>query len=71
MVHLLLEGADPAALKSGFPSVEILIERYRAEGARPAEAQERVAQVVALVLGWQLFEPFLAAAADLDLSTWP
>jgi hypothetical protein len=29
-----------------------------------------VAQVVALVLGWQLFEPFLAPA-DLDLSTWP
>jgi TetR/AcrR family transcriptional regulator, repressor for neighboring sulfatase len=60
LAHLLLEGADPASLKSGFPSIEALIETY--------QSPERVAQVVALVLGWQLFEPFLAAAAGLDLT---
>ena len=65
VAHLLLEGSDPAELKSGFPGFEALIGRCRDEGMTPKDARRRAAQVVALVLGWQLFEPYLTAAADL------
>jgi AcrR family transcriptional regulator len=65
VAHLLLEGADPTELKSGFPGFDALIERCRDEGMKPRDAKQRAAQVVALVLGWQLFEPYLTAAAGL------
>jgi AcrR family transcriptional regulator len=65
VAHLLLEGADPAELKSGFPGFEALIRRCTDAGMKPKEAQRRAAQVVALMLGWQLFEPYLTAAAGL------
>jgi AcrR family transcriptional regulator len=68
VAYLLLEGVDPAALKSGYPTVEALVAEHRATGVADRQAREHVAQVVALVLGWQLFEPFLAAAAGLDRS---
>jgi AcrR family transcriptional regulator len=65
LAHLLLDGADPADLKSGFPGIEALIQRCRDEGMKPNDAKRRAAQVVALVFGWQLFEPYLTAAAGL------
>lgn len=68
LAHLLLEGRDVADHKTAFPSMHALIERYQAAtDVSDADARTRVAQVAALVLGWQLFEPFLATAADLDL----
>jgi len=69
VAHLLLEGRDLADYKSGFPSMDAVIERYqRADGVTEDDARLRVAQIVAMVLGWQLFEPFLVAAAGLDQS---
>jgi len=69
LAHLLLEGRDLADHKSSFPSMHSLIDRYRAGAdVSEADARTRVAQVAALVLGWQLFEPFLASAAGLDLT---
>jgi AcrR family transcriptional regulator len=65
VAHLLLEGADPSELKSGFPGFDALIRRCRDEGMTAKVAKQRAAQVVALVLGWQLFEPYLTAAAGL------
>ena len=68
IAHLLLEGRDVAEFKAAFPTVQLLVERFgREDGVDDDQARARVAQVVALVLGWQLFEPFLGAAAGLDL----
>jgi TetR/AcrR family transcriptional regulator, repressor for neighboring sulfatase len=68
LAHLLLDGADPRDYKSGFPTVEALIATYRNEGFSAREAKVRAAQVAAMVLGWQFFEPFLTAAAGLEVS---
>jgi len=69
LAHLLLEGRDLTDLTTAFPSMHALIDRYRTgAGVSDADARTRVAQIAALVLGWQLFEPFLAAAAGLDLT---
>jgi AcrR family transcriptional regulator len=69
LAHLLLEGRAIGDHKTGFPSMHALIDRYRrASDVSDADARTRVAQVAALVLGWQLFEPFLASAAGLDLT---
>ena len=67
VAFLLLEGRDLADYKSGFPSMEAVISQYpRADDMTEDDARLRVAQIVAVVLGWQLFEPFLVAAAGLD-----
>ena len=68
VAHLILEGRDPAGFKTSFPSMDALVTRFRAAGLTPRAARERAAQVLAVVLGWQLFEPFLVAAAGLDPS---
>lgn len=67
VAFLLLEGRDLADYKSGFPSMDAVIAQYqRADGVSEDDARLRVAQIVAMVLGWQLFEPFLVAATGLD-----
>lgn len=66
VARLLLDGADLADYKSDFPGVRALISRYRGEGMPAAAARERAAQVVALVMGWTLFEPFVTTAAGLE-----
>src|SRR4051812_47172542 len=68
VAHVILEGRDPAQLKTSFPSIEVLVQRLRNTGMPNRRARERAAQVLAVVLGWQLFEPFLTAAAGLDVS---
>lgn len=68
LAFVLLEGRDPAELKTGFPAVEALVAGFRSDGLGLREARERAAQVTALVLGWQLFEPFLAGATGLDVT---
>jgi AcrR family transcriptional regulator len=65
---MLLEGRDVTRAQSDFPTVHTLIARLRARGHSDREARERAAQITALVLGWQFFEPFLGAAANLRLS---
>lgn len=68
VAHLLLEGTDLADYKSDFPGVRALIKRYRDDGMTLGAARERAAQVVTLVFGWTLFEPFVTAAAGLEQS---
>jgi AcrR family transcriptional regulator len=68
LAHLLLAGADPRDFKTGFPAVQWMVARYRKDGLSLREAREQAAQVTALVLGWQFFEPFLTAAAGLEVS---
>jgi AcrR family transcriptional regulator len=68
LAYLILEGRDPAELKTGFPALDALVERFKASGLRLSEARQRAVQLTALILGWQFFEPFLSAAAGLDSS---
>jgi TetR/AcrR family transcriptional regulator, repressor for neighboring sulfatase len=68
LAHLILAGEDPIGFKTDFPAVHHLIDRYRNQGMTAAQARTRAAQVIALVLGWQFFEPFVTAAAGLEPS---
>jgi AcrR family transcriptional regulator len=68
LAFLMLDSRDPADVKTDFPAMDALIARLRTEGVPLRAARERAAQVVALVFGWQLFQPFLTRAAGLDVS---
>jgi AcrR family transcriptional regulator len=63
--HLLLDAQDPAAMQTAFPALGAVVDHLRSGGLADHEARERAALVSALVLGWQLFEPFLRTAAGL------
>jgi AcrR family transcriptional regulator len=75
VAHLLLDWRDPASLQSAFPAADLMVERLqRLYGLDELAARRRVAQTVAVVFGWRLFEPFLEAAVgrevvDDDLAT--
>jgi AcrR family transcriptional regulator len=64
--YLLLDAQDPAAVQTEFPAIGALVRELRRRGMAEQEARARAAQVSALVLGWQLFEPFVAKAAGLS-----
>jgi len=66
MAHLVLEARDPTTVQDEFPAVRALVDALRSRGLVDDEARARAAQVTAMVLGWQLFEPFLAASAGVD-----
>ncbi|MGQ0825708.1 MAG: helix-turn-helix domain-containing protein [Actinomycetota bacterium] len=66
VASLLLEARDPAAVQTEFPTIAALVARLEREGR--ADARERAAQAAAFVLGWKLYEPFIAAATGLDVS---
>jgi AcrR family transcriptional regulator len=66
LAHLLLEGTDALSLKRTFPAVQALVGRLVDEGIDRNAAEERAAQISALVLGWQFFDRYLLTAAGLD-----
>ena len=68
VAHLLVSGTDLSRLRRSFPAMDALRQRFRDGGLSAEEASERSAQVVAMIMGWQLFEPFLAVANGLELS---
>jgi AcrR family transcriptional regulator len=63
--HLLLDAQDPATVQTTFPALFAVVDHLRGRGMADVAARERAVQVSALVLGWQLFEPFLTTAAGL------
>lgn len=65
MAHLVLEGREPSSLQDRFPAIDALVEAIRSGGVDETHARERAAQITALALGWQLFEPFVAAATKV------
>jgi AcrR family transcriptional regulator len=65
MAHLVLDARDPTSVQDDFPAVRALVDALRSRGLTADQARGRAAQVTALVLGWQLFEPFLAASAGV------
>jgi AcrR family transcriptional regulator len=68
VAHLLVSGTDLSRLRRSFPAMDALRQRFRDGGLTSQEAGERSAQVVAMIMGWQLFEPFLAEANGLERS---
>jgi AcrR family transcriptional regulator len=67
LARALLDGLDPAELQTQFPTVVALESIARDEhGLDDLTARLAAAQCVALILGWQVFEPWLRVAADLD-----
>jgi AcrR family transcriptional regulator len=66
VAHLLLESRNPADVQTSFPTIERLTADLRGRGMSPDEAAQRASLVGALVLGWQLFAPFLERAAGVE-----
>lgn len=65
LAHLILAADDPAAFQTDFPTQRLLVEHLRARGLSLPRARRRAAQMSALVLGWQLFGPFLTTATGI------
>jgi TetR/AcrR family transcriptional regulator, repressor for neighboring sulfatase len=69
IAHLVMDWRDPAALQSGFPAADLMVDRMQELiGVDEPTARRRVAQAVALVYGWRLYEPFVAAAFGRDVA---
>jgi AcrR family transcriptional regulator len=62
---LVLQGRDPGELKGSFPVFDKLIAHLQTQGLSRADAKLRTAQLIAQVIGWQLFEDFLIEGAGL------
>ena len=66
LVRAILDGEPVATLQREFPTVRLLKRAVASEhGFDEHEAAQRAAQILALELGWRMFEPFLIRAADL------
>ncbi|MBI2705203.1 MAG: TetR/AcrR family transcriptional regulator [Actinobacteria bacterium] len=67
LARSILDGRDPSLLQRDHPTVRMLVAWGRRDLALEADdAKVWAAQVLALQLGWRMFEPFLTAAAGLD-----
>jgi AcrR family transcriptional regulator len=67
LAHLVLEGYDVEELGWEFPLMQFVVSRLAAEpGVDLRDARMRAICMIALDIGWRLFEPLVAAAADLD-----
>ena len=67
LAHLVLEGYDVDALGWDFPLMHFVVGRLAAEpGADLRDARMRAICMVALDIGWRLFEPLVASGAELD-----
>jgi AcrR family transcriptional regulator len=67
LARAILDGKEVAALQRDFPTVSLLKQAVADEhGCGEREAARRAAQILALELGWRMFEPFLLRAAELQ-----
>lgn len=65
LARAVLDGEDPAAVQDRFPLAEQLLEKAPS-GAKGRPARIEVALVLAMGLGWLLFEPYLVRASGLE-----
>lgn len=65
LAHLCLEDDAEGALQREHPVVGGLLRRLEAADLAGADVRMRVAAGVVLVMGWQVFEPFILDAAGL------
>jgi AcrR family transcriptional regulator len=66
MARALLDGYPAGQLQTSFPNLADLLEQIRPSFDDDTSARLAAANVVALQLGWQLFQPFLCTALGLD-----
>jgi hypothetical protein len=62
----ILEGDLDAVLPENFPTLARLVELYRPNATDDLEAQAHVALLLAAVLGWGVFEPYLVGHVGLS-----
>ena len=65
LARAILDGYPVGQLQHQFPYVSGLVERARAHHPDELTARLAAANVIALELGWRLFEPFVRSAAGL------
>jgi TetR/AcrR family transcriptional regulator, repressor for neighboring sulfatase len=65
--HLILEGYDLERLDLDFPLMRFVVARLaETPGRDERDARMRAICLIALDIGWRLFEPLVAAGAELD-----
>lgn len=65
IARALLDGFAVGELQSSFPGAAELLDEVRTHHRSEEAAQLATAHVIALLFGWQLFEPFLRSATGL------
>jgi AcrR family transcriptional regulator len=65
LARAILDGYPVGQLQHQFPYVSGLVERARTHHQDEVTARLAAANVIALELGWRLFEPFVRSAAGL------
>lgn len=66
LARTLLDGYPAEQLQTRFPIIARLLDAAESQHANYDDAHTAVANVVALQLGWRLFEPFLRTAAEIE-----
>ena len=66
LARSILDGYDVGALQHHFPMMSAMVDQARAHHPDDEAARLAAAHVVALQIGWRLFEPFLRSAAGLQ-----
>ncbi|MFC6010263.1 TetR/AcrR family transcriptional regulator [Nocardia lasii] len=66
LARCLLDGYPVGQLQQRFPIMSALVERAAAAGADEQAAALAAANAAALMVGWELFGPFLRAATGLE-----
>jgi TetR/AcrR family transcriptional regulator, repressor for neighboring sulfatase len=65
IARALLDGFPAGKLQSSFPAAARLLDSIRPEHETEEGARLGAANAIALLLGWQLFEPFVRSATGL------
>ncbi|WP_085222210.1 TetR/AcrR family transcriptional regulator [Mycobacterium florentinum] len=68
IARALLDGFPAGKLQSSFPAAARLLDGIRPEHESEESARLGASHAIALLLGWQLFEPFIRSATGLDLA---
>ncbi|MGW2661316.1 TetR/AcrR family transcriptional regulator [Nocardia tengchongensis] len=66
IARCLLDGYPVGQMQQRFPVMTALVDHIRATGADDRTAALTAAHTTALVIGWELFAPFLRAATGLQ-----
>jgi AcrR family transcriptional regulator len=67
LARAILDGRQVATLQHEFPTVGLVKQALVYEhGYEEPEAARRAAHILALEMGWRMFEPFLVRAAELE-----
>lgn len=67
LARAILDGYPVGRMQRRFPTVSALVERSRRSHRDDTDARLAAGHAVALALGWQLFEPFIRSAAELEM----